>query len=260
MLMYVKPAYLLGLDLGKKRDYTALAVLKQQAVPTGRMQRVAVRASIYDDTAWEAAPELAYQYDLVHLDRWRGRNYRDAIPIVDNVIPKVRHAAYEEHFRATGDGSVDGGEPVIALVVDQTGVGEAVIEDLRAAGLQCVGVTIHGGDASSPQPGGFRVPKRALVATVEVLLQNRRLRIASQLPLADVLVSELDNFKTKITLSTGHDTYGAGEEWREGAHDDTVLAVALAAWYGEEQDPVGQHQAWQAIVRAFQSEYTGGWA
>jgi hypothetical protein len=242
MLMYVKPAYLLGLDLGKKRDYTALAVLKQQAVPTGRQVN-----------------ETEYQYDLVHLDRWRGRNYRDAIPVVDEVITKLRHVAFEEHFRATGDGSVDGGEPVIALVVDQTGVGEAVIEDLRAAGLACVGITIHGGDTTSTQPGGFRVPKRALVATVEVLLQNRRLRIASKLPLAGVLVSELDNFKTTITLSTGHDTYGAAEPWREGAHDDTVLAVALASWYGEEQDPVGQQQAWQAIVDHFSRGFTGGW-
>ena len=26
---------------------------------------------------------------------------------------------------------------------------------------------------------------------------------------------------------------GRGREWRDGAHDDLVLAVALAAWYGE---------------------------
>jgi hypothetical protein len=31
-----------------------------------------------------------------------------------------------------------------------------------------------------------------------------------------------------------HDSYGA---WREGAHDDLVLAVAVAAWYGEHYSP-----------------------
>lgn len=246
--MYGPSAYIVGLDLGKKRDYTALAVLRQQPVPTGQTRRVWFRHGAHDAPTSEDVPVTVYQYDLIHLDRWRGRNYRDAIPTVEHAIGRLRQAAFEEHVRATGDGPGDGGEPVIALVVDQTGVGEAVLEDLRAAGLACVGITIHGGDATSPQPGGFRVPKRSLVATVDVLLQNRRLRIASQLPLADVLVGELDAFQTKITLA-GHDTYGVGEAWRENAHDDTVLAVALAAWYGEEQDPAG-NAAMMARLRA----------
>jgi hypothetical protein len=32
---------------------------------------------------------------------------------------------------------------------------------------------------------------------------------------------------------TGHDSYGAGEDSRENNHDDCVLAVAMACWYGE---------------------------
>ncbi len=35
----------------------------------------------------------------------------------------------------------------------------------------------------------------------------------------------------KITLA-GNDTY---EAWREGDHDDLVLAAAMAAWYGEKK-------------------------
>jgi hypothetical protein len=35
--------------------------------------------------------------------------------------------------------------------------------------------------------------------------------------------------RSRIT-SHAHDIYGA---WREGAHDDLVLATALACWYGE---------------------------
>lgn len=31
----------------------------------------------------------------------------------------------------------------------------------------------------------------------------------------------------KVNVSTGHDSY---EAWREGDHDDLVLAAALAAW------------------------------
>ena len=34
----------------------------------------------------------------------------------------------------------------------------------------------------------------------------------------------------KINVATGHDSY---EAWREGDHDDLVLSLALAVWYGQ---------------------------
>ena len=48
-----------------------------------------------------------------------------------------------------------------------------------------------------------------------------------------MLVRELENFRAKITPA-GRDTY---EAWREGDHDDTVLATALACWFGERALP-----------------------
>ncbi|MEJ7863244.1 MAG: hypothetical protein WKF90_16565 [Pyrinomonadaceae bacterium] len=59
---------------------------------------------------------------------------------------------------------------------------------------------------------------------VQLYLQSRRLKIASQLPEADTLTRKLQNFRVKIT-DAANDTYGA---WREGTHDDLVLAAALA--------------------------------
>ncbi len=223
MSVYHKPGYFLGLDLGKKRDWTALAVLKQHAVPASRIGRTR-----YDDDLG-----TEYRYDLVHLDRWRGRRYLDAAPKVEQVIRQLEQVAHREHFEQTGDGTVAGGDPDISLLVDQTGVGEAVIEMLRAAGLDCIGVTIHGGDAVGKGRNEYRVPKRELVGTLQVLFQNKRLMIAAGLSLAETLVEELDNFRATIKLTTGHDTYGAGDDWRDSAHDDLVLAVAMAAWYGE---------------------------
>jgi hypothetical protein len=38
------------------------------------------------------------------------------------------------------------------------------------------------------------------------------------------------NFKVKIDPRSAHDSYSA---WREEDHDDLVLSVALAAWWGE---------------------------
>jgi hypothetical protein len=79
------------------------------------------------------------------------------------------------------------------------------------------------------EDGNLCVPKKDLVATLLSLLGSRRLQIASSLPEAAVLLKERQTFRLKITRPA-NDTY---EPWREGKHDDLVLAVALAAWVGE---------------------------
>ena len=74
------------------------------------------------------------------------------------------------------------------------------------------------------------MPKRDLASAPLVLMQNKQLKIAEAMPLAETLRKELLNFKVKINIATGHDSY---EAWREGDHDDLVLAVAMACWCGE---------------------------
>jgi hypothetical protein len=49
-----------------------------------------------------------------------------------------------------------------------------------------------------------------------------------KLPFREILLTELENFRVKINVNTGHETY---EAWREREHDDLVLATALACWY-----------------------------
>jgi hypothetical protein len=145
-------------------------------------------------------------YDIGHLDRVQGARYPAHEPRAD-----------------------------IELVVDFTGVGRAVadllVDEIRGADVELV--TITGGDAvTRGEHGEWRVPKRDLASVVQVLLQSSRLRIAEELAHARTLTEELVNFRVKISLA-GHDAYGAGAEWREGNHDDLVLALALACWRGE---------------------------
>jgi hypothetical protein len=126
-------------------------------------------------------------------------------------------------------------EPLLGncdVVADQTGVGRAVVDLLRRYGVYPIAVTITAGDAATRDADGCRTPKRDLVAVLQVLLQQGRLKCAN-LPGAEILQAELLNFRVKINALTGHDSYGAGpaEEWREGAHDDLVLATALACWH-----------------------------
>jgi hypothetical protein len=127
------------------------------------------------------------------------------------------------------------------LLVDRTGVGAGVVESFYEHGPFPTSVTIHGGSSLAEGPANlsFRVPKRDLVAAVQVLLQNGRLKIAPELELAPVLRKELLNFRVKIDPKTAHDSY---EHWREGDHDDLVLATALACWYSE------YLRKWEAIA------------
>ena len=66
------------------------------------------------------------------------------------------------------------------LCVDYTGVGRPVIDELRRVGLACTGVSIHGGVNESRSGFDFGVPKRTLVAVVQVLLQSGRLKFAKE--------------------------------------------------------------------------------
>ncbi|MHB8736953.1 MAG: hypothetical protein ACYC6M_16740, partial [Terriglobales bacterium] len=121
------------------------------------------------------------------------------------------------------------------LIVDQTGVGCPVVDMLRRTGGWMVPVTITAGHAvTQVEDGSWHVPKKELVTGLQVLMQTRRLRIARGLPDAATLVRELQNFQVKITVAA-NETFGT---WREGQHDDLVLAVALACWWAERCPPL----------------------
>ncbi|HZZ80267.1 MAG TPA: hypothetical protein VFE62_17275 [Gemmataceae bacterium] len=118
------------------------------------------------------------------------------------------------------------------LVPDATGVGRAVVDLLLQAGLaaRVLPVTITAGKrVTSDGRGGANVPKKDLVAAVQAARRDPRLEVASSLPLAQVLVRELEAFTVKITDS-GNETFGAD---KDRSHDDLVLAVSLALWAAE---------------------------
>lgn len=155
-----------------------------------------------------------YELHVGHLERFRDVLYPDVAERAKKLM-----AATELRGRT-------------ALAVDATGVGAAVVDMLRKSGLSFDAVTITGGDTESHGTtySDWRVPKRDLIGGLQVLLQSERLKVASRLQHAETLKRELLNFGVKVNISTGHDSY---EAWREGDHDDLVLATALAAWKAE---------------------------
>jgi hypothetical protein len=80
------------------------------------------------------------------------------------------------------------------LVVDYTGVGRPVLDMLRKGkvGTSVTPLFVTSGKNSSDDGrGGWLVPRQELAATLQVLLQSRRLRVAPALPEAAMLAKEL---------------------------------------------------------------------
>ncbi len=192
----MEPRYFVGLDLGQAQDFTALAVLERPPPESAKAR---------------GEPPV---YSVRHLQRFPlGTPYTAIVREVD---------------RLTAAPPLKG----CALVVDSTGVGKAVVDLFREAGLPVWlrSVLITAGHAVNVgDDGTWHVAKKELVSVLQVLLQNRRLKVAQSLPEAQTLAQELQNFRVKVTTA-GNETF---EAWRDRDHDDLVLAVALAAWWAQ---------------------------
>lgn len=209
--------FFLGLDLGQAQDHTALAILERRELlpdqATGERWPVAMPGGGHRlSRPMPIAPSPILSFSCGHLERLPlGTPYP---AVADHVLGLLR----TEPLRGQAE-----------LVVDATGVGRPVVDMLHQRGLKPIAITITGGDTAS-YDHGWRVPKRDLVGGVQVLLQTDRLKFSAEIPTVPQLVRELLAFRVKIDPLTAHDSYGA---WREGAHDDLVLAVAVATWWGQ---------------------------
>ena len=131
--------FFVGLDLGKKHDPAAVAVVERL---DGVLHRLGVR-------------------------------YVERVPL-GTPYPRVGERVRQVVQSATLRGRC-------ALAVDATGVGEPVVDLLRAARLGCelCAVTITGGEYQHSRGGsGWSVPKRDLIAVVQVLLEQNELKLA----------------------------------------------------------------------------------
>jgi hypothetical protein len=73
----------------------------------------------------------------------------------------------------------------------------------------------------------WNVPKRDLIAGVQLALEKGDLRIARQMKEVGALVRELIDVRVTAGLGTGKVRIGADGS---GQHDDLVIALALACW------------------------------
>ena len=175
--------YFLGLDLGQKRDYSAVAVVER--VNEGLIVRYLQRMPL--GTPYPA------------------------------VVARVREIVLNDALYGN-----------CCVAVDATGVGAPVVDMLRAARLGCdiPAVTITGGERQHQNGQSWSVPKRDLLAGVQVLLEREELKVSKELRELGPLVRELTDVRSTAgpggRLRLGADGYGE--------HDDLVIAVALACW------------------------------
>jgi hypothetical protein len=148
-------------------------------------------------------------------------------------------------------------QSMVFLAVDRTGVGAAICDLLRPVFPGLAAITITGGEQASFGPTGFNVPKRELAGILQCELQGRRLLVAQGLPETQQLKHELQNFKVKINVATGNESF---EAWREKDKDDLVLSIAISLWLGaliETNERDAAEEAAEAEMQRFAQAQAG---
>lgn len=191
-----------GLDVGRVKDYSTLAILVRHLMPTPTEARL-VMTRYY--TVYLHRYELLTPYEVIEEDAARWWHWGSLTGI-------------RQHF-----------------VMDMTGVGAPVWEAIKRRRVRVEGVTITGGvRESNPSPGVWDVPKATLVTQLVRTAQSGRFKGYDSLKHWKDLADELGTFGYKMNTETNTVIY---ESLSDKVHDDLVMAVALCIWYGERVVP-----------------------
>lgn len=126
-------------------------------------------------------------------------------------------------------------------IVDCTGVGDPIVEDLQRAGLS---MWYQG------EKPGFKFTndsKNQLINNLAIAIEQRRITFPNEA----ILVDELHSYEYGITDS-GRITYSAPD----GKHDDAVISLALACWALKSQ--LAEAQLLQEVVKEYEDRQGQG--
>ncbi len=156
-------SYVIGVDLGKKRDYTVITVMDRQS-----------NCVVY----WDRFNQLSWEVQY-HRVINAAKYYKNAL-----------------------------------IVMDSTGLGDPVVEAVRAGGVRVEGYTIGGSKA-----------KQQLIEKLRLGVEKETVSFPQSL---NILRRELENYEFNISES-GVVKYSAPS----GQHDDCVVSLALAYWVAD---------------------------
>ena len=194
------PPIVIGVDVGQKRDPTAIAVIEafRQEAPGQRHE---------------------YRFETRILQRLPlGTPYPDVAERLAELVANLANHPVAPNHAA----------PPLAMLIDATGVGGPVVDLMRNAlrGSRCrlTPVVFVHGERLTTVNRELRMGKEYLVSRLTALMQTRRVKLPEGHPEIDAMVQELLDYEIK-TSDAGKATFGA---FRTGAHDDLATALGLA--------------------------------
>lgn len=197
------PKYSICLDVGAEQDHSVFTVLERKH---------------------HMKPELAHRYnenDTIGLPHYN-------LVFLEQLPLKTSYPAIIERTQDILE------NPVIKnnnhFLIDASGVGNPLMQMMYSKGLAPIGVVIVSGlTVNAREGGGYNVPKRDLVTSLQAVMNSRRLQIPKNLPNIEQLRSQILNFKMKQKQSGSIGFEAASER----VHDDIVMSLAINIWYLE---------------------------
>lgn len=219
-------AITIGVDIGQKRDPTAIAVaeIASEPGPQGAVEHFNIRhlerlplGTSYPAVATrlgQIAAAVAKRLELLAIG---------PLPAWYNQYPDAEPVAVTGRFTPR-------------VFVDATGVGLPVVDLLTLAGVAPIACYFTHGDRRNVELNQITIGKAWLVSRLQALFQTDRIHLPAT-DEARQLARELQDYEIRVD-ERANDTYGA---FRVGTHDDLVTALGLAV----------QEQAAQPTFRMF---------
>jgi hypothetical protein len=196
-------AYLIGFDLGRDRDHSAIAVMAVRLEDYGPYDR----ARLFQPTRRVLQLGLLRRIPL-------GTEYLETIRILRQIVTGLQCK-----------GGWGAPQVPIYVVIDSAGPGQIAVELLRAEQLKINIVPTlltSGHEAGYSRSRTRTIPRRELAANLRYLLEVELIRIHRGLPYGAALEAEVAAVRP----------HGGQYE-----HDDLVVAAGLAAWHATQVYP-----------------------
>jgi len=167
----------IGIDLGQRRDYTALALVTEQRIFSGR-----------DKISYN--PIIHHELHVSFLKRLPLRTPYTALPARLHKMVMALHPA-----DAT-------------IAIDASGPGVPVVDMLRR---NTIGANIMpafiaaAGDGKTIKNGFYTIGRNTLLSLLRIGLENRMLKFAGGLKLKPELIAELTSLAANPNLAAAHD-------------------------------------------------------
>ena len=207
----------IGVDIGQKRDPTAVAVAQLE----------------YRESEGRREDHWLIRF----LERLPlGTPYPQVADRLSEIVENVRQQDPREVYETDALGQRwkrNERVEVSEVYADATGVGQPVVDELIARSLPVTACYFTHGDRRTVEGSRVTIGKAWLVSRLQALSQSKRIHLPHTTE-AEAMEQELLDYEIKVDQNA-NDRYGA---FRVGSHDDLVTALGLAV----------QEEPWQPLI------------